>query len=96
MARLTKQQRKLVADKDFDKHIFNWRRLTIDVVSELWVFYKKLAKPGKRTDLGANAPGWQEWLDSKGICKDTPLRHFKSLGWIVIISGIKSTTATRL
>jgi len=70
------------ADKGFDKYIYKWRRLTIDVISELWVFYQKLARPGKRTDLGANAPGWQEWLNSKGICKDTPIRHFKSLGWL--------------
>ena len=69
-------------DKNFDKHIYNWRRLTIHVVSELWVFYNKLSSPGKRTDLGSNAPGWQEWLKSKGISKDTPLRHFKALGWI--------------
>ncbi len=73
------------ADKDFDKYIHNWRRLTIEVVSELWVFYHKLKVQGKRTDLSANAeklPTWLEWLEAKGIGSDTPLRHFRALGWM--------------
>ena len=74
-----------VADKDFDKHIHNWRRLTGDVISELWIFYNKLKVQGKRTDLSANAeklPAWLEWLEAKGIGSDTPIRRFKALGWL--------------
>ncbi len=75
----------MTADKNFDKYIKNWRRLTIDVVSELWVFYQKLKVQGKRTDLSTNVeklPTWIEWLDNKGIAAPTPLRHFKALGWL--------------
>ncbi len=73
------------ADKHFDSHIFNWRRLTSKVLSELWVFYNKLARPGKRTDLVANAtrlPTWDDWIKSKGIDRTTAYRHFKALGWL--------------
>ena len=62
--------RKAEAHKNFDKYIRDWRRLSISVVSELWVFYQKLAKPGKRTDLPSfdgRLPTWYEWLESKGI-----------------------------
>ena len=27
-------------------------------------------------------PTWHEWLESKGITPDTPLRHFKARGWL--------------
>lgn len=72
------------ADREFDEHIRTWRRLAGDVVSTLWIFYNKLAKPGKRTDLSENSerlPTWLEWLDSKGISDKTPINHFKALGW---------------
>ena len=70
------------ADAEFDENIKKWRRLLFGAEEQMWFFYCKLARPGKRTDLGANAPGWQDWLESKGICKDTPLRHFKARGWL--------------
>ncbi len=72
------------ADKEFDGHIHDWRRLTTDVVAELWIFYNKLSSPGKRTDLSPNGdglPSWKDWLKEKGIGENTPLRHFKALGW---------------
>ena len=75
----------VVADKDFDKHIHNWRRLTGDVISELWIFYNKLKVQGRRTDLSPNGeklPTWEEWLEGKGIGKNTAARHFKALGWM--------------
>lgn len=73
------------ADKNFDELIFGWRRLTIDTVTQLWFFYNKLAKPGARLDLVENSmrlPSWYDWLKSKGIAHDTPLNHFKKLGWL--------------
>ncbi len=73
------------ADKTFDKYIRDWRRLSIDVVSELWVFYQKLKVQGRRTDLSTNVeklPTWIDWLETKGIAAPTPLRHFKALGWL--------------
>ncbi len=73
------------ADKNFDKYIHDWRRLTIDVVSELWVFYNKLAFKtgvGDNPPNGGKWPTWYEWLQNKGIGENTPLRHFKALGWL--------------
>ena len=73
------------ADAEFDRQIYKWRRLTVDVVTMLWIFYHKLKRQGQRTDFSANAeklPTWLEWLDSKGIGSDTPIRHFRALGWL--------------
>jgi len=72
-------------DKKFDELIYGWRRLTTDVVSDLWIFYNKLKVQGERRDLSENSdklPAWLEWLESKGISDKTPLNHFKKLGWI--------------
>jgi hypothetical protein len=55
------------------------------VISTLWIFYDKLNKPGQRVDLSQNCerlPTWTEWLETKGIALNTPLNHFKKLGWI--------------
>ena len=74
-----------VEDKNFDELVFGWRRLTTDVISHLWIFYNKLKNPGQRTDLPQNCvrlPSWENWLKSKGIAPNTPLNHFKRLGWI--------------
>jgi len=73
------------ADTKFDKHIRNWRRLSGDVISTLWIFYNKLKVQGRRSDLSANADKlttWLGWLEAKGIGSDTPIRHFKALGWL--------------
>lgn len=72
------------ADKNFDKYIRDWRRLSIGVVSELWVFYQKLAFKTGDMDKSTNVelPTWLDWLSNKGISSPTPLRHFKALGWI--------------
>lgn len=72
------------ANRDFDRHIRNWRRLTGDVVSQLWVFYNKL-KVGHRPKSSLNReqlPTWEEWLTNKGIGKNTPTLHFQQLGWL--------------
>jgi len=40
---------------------------------------------GKRTDLSGKPlklPTWFEWLEAKGIEHNTPIRHFKALGWL--------------
>ena len=73
-----------VADKDFDKHIKGWRRLSIEVLEQLWVFYQKLAFRTGGVDKSANTelPTWTDWLEAKGIGSDTPIRHFKRLGWM--------------
>ena len=75
-----------VADKDFDKHIHNWRRLTGDVISELWIFYNKLKvghNPKKSSSENSDLlPTWIDWLASKGISDKTPTNHFKALGWL--------------
>jgi len=73
------------ADAEFDSIIRDWRRLKGKGSLTLWIFYNKLARPGKRTDLPSNdgrLPTWYEWLESKGIGESTPLRHFKALGWL--------------
>lgn len=73
------------ADKDFDKYIHNWRRLTENVLAELWVFYNKL-KVGHRRKSVANAtqlPTWEQWIEAKGIDRSTAFRHFKALGWLI-------------
>ena len=56
-----------------------------DVIAGLWVFYNKLKAQGQRSDLTQNCvklPTWFEWLKTKGIAPNTPLNHFKRLGWI--------------
>jgi len=76
------------ANKEFDELIYSWRRLTIDVLERLYIFYIKLAQPGIRTDLSSNddrLPTWKEWLELKGIGLSTPTRHFKKMGWPIII-----------
>jgi len=38
------------------------------------------ARPGARRDLPSNdgrLPTWKEWIESKGIGKDTAIRHFR-------------------
>lgn len=74
------------ADKDFDKYIYKWRRLTIDVVSILWIFYNKLprieGRPKKTLPFGGVLPRWSNWLLNKGISENTPIRHFQALGWL--------------
>ncbi len=84
------------ADKDFDKYICKWRRLHIDVISELWVFYNKLKvghNPKKsRPSNEGQLPTWYEWLASKGIGESTPLRHFKALGWLPLDSLVSKMT----
>ena len=85
----------LRADKAFDENIRNWRRLTEEVITTLWIFYNKLANPGKRVDLvpnGQRLPTWAEWLESKGIGIHTPTRHFKALGWLPSEEPEKRTT----
>ena len=61
--------RKAEAHKNFDKYIRDWRRLSISVVSELWVFYQKLAFRSGEVDKCANVhlATWLTWLDNKGI-----------------------------
>ena len=84
------------ADKEFDSHIRKWRRLTADVISELWIFYNKLKVQGRRSDLVENSiklPTWHEWLESKGISVKTPLNHFKALGWLPSDSLVSRFTA---
>jgi hypothetical protein len=56
-----------IADKEFDKNIRNWRRLTGDVMSQLWVFYNKLAVGHRRKSSpnGEQLPTWAKWLESK-------------------------------
>lgn len=70
-------------DKKFDELIFGWRRLNVDTISTLWIFYNKL-KIGHNPSSSQNCdlPTWMEWLESKGIAPNTPLNHFKKLGWI--------------
>lgn len=73
------------ADKSFDKMISEWRRLSGDAISILWIFYNKLKKQGKRNDLSEisdKLPTWLEWIESKGISDKTPINHFKALGWL--------------
>ena len=53
-------------DKNFDDLVFGWRRFTVDIVSDLWIFYNKLKNPGSRTDLVkefTRLPTWDEWLN---------------------------------
>ena len=83
------------ADKDFDKVIYNWRRLTLDVISELWIFYNKLKvghNPKKSRPSNEGLPSWYEWLASKGIGESTPLRHFKALGWMTGTAHVSLAT----
>lgn len=76
----------VVADRAFDEHIFSWRRLTLGVLKELWVFYNKLPRiEGRPKKTRADArvlPTWQEWIGSKGIDRTTAFRHFRALGWL--------------
>jgi len=40
---------------------------------------------GQRSDLSGNPlklPTWLKWLKTKGIDKETPLKHFRALGWL--------------
>jgi len=58
------------ADKEFDRHIRSWRRLKIDVLSELWVFYNKLSRkegyrPKKTITNVTVCPTWRQWLERK-------------------------------
>lgn len=82
------------ADKNFDKYIRDWRRLSINVVSELWVFYQKLAfKTGSSESVpDGTLPTWRDWLEAKGIGKETPLRHFKALGWMKAAPHVSHNT----
>jgi len=70
-------------NEKFDELIYGWRRFTIDIVSDLWIFYNKL-KIGHNPSRSENSdlPTWLAWLESKGISDKTPLNHFKKLGWI--------------
>lgn len=73
------------ADKSFDERIAEWRRLSPDVVSTLWVFYNKLKRQGDRTDLvtdDTRLPTWERWIGAKGISRMTAYRHFQKLGWL--------------
>lgn len=83
------------ADKDFDKYIYKWRRLTGDVLSTLWIFYHKLKAQGRRSDLTENSvklPTWFEWIKAKGIDHDTALNRFKALGWLPSDSLVSKLT----
>ena len=42
------------ADKDFDKSIKAWRRLTIEVETKAFHFYLALSTQGERTDFVTN------------------------------------------
>jgi N6-adenosine-specific RNA methylase IME4 len=74
------------ADKDFDKTIKDWRRLTVEgVLFKAFWFYLALAVPGTRTDLShkrERLPTWTEWVKSKGIGKNTLTGHFVKLRWL--------------
>ncbi len=72
------------ADKNFDEAILGWRRFTGKVIAALWIFYDKL-KIGHRPKSSQNweqLPTWEEWLQKKGISKNTPTNHFRKLGWL--------------
>lgn len=82
---IPKEWRYEQANKDFDKAIHSWRRLSIDVVSQMWVFYRKLKvghNPPKSRSENSELPTWLEWLKLKGISDKTPINHFKALGWL--------------
>jgi N6-adenosine-specific RNA methylase IME4 len=73
------------ADKELDKMIFKWRRLTLDILEKCFLVYEELALPGARTDLSPNGerlPSWTEWVKAKGFGKNTLTRHFARLEWI--------------
>ncbi len=72
-------------DKKFDEVCFQCRRFGIEFVSYLWIAYKKLVRPGRRTDLSPDReklPTWESWLEAKGIGKNTPTNYFKALSWL--------------
>lgn len=74
------------ADKNFDDAIYSWRRLTDDIIRQLWFFYLSLprvrGRPKKNDPNGSFLPTWREWLKAKGLGINTPLRHFYQKGWL--------------
>ena len=73
------------ADKELDDLIYEWRRLTLDILEKCFLVYQELALPGARTDLcpnGQRLPTWTEWVKAKGFGVHTLTRHFIKLKWI--------------
>lgn len=76
------------ANKAFNTLIYEWRRLTGDVIGTLWIFYNKLLphhthKKGRPIKSeNSDLPTWLEWLKSKGISDKTATSNFRKLGWL--------------
>jgi len=73
------------SDKALKQSIFEWRKLTINVLSEAYLMFLFLSNPGKRTDLVAFAtrlPTWTEWCKSVSVDRMTFYRHFETEEWI--------------
>ncbi len=74
------------ADEEFSGMVKAWRRLSVEVMGVMWVFYHKLKVQGQRSDLSQNCeklPTWLEWLDKHGISPNTPLLD-RSIGGTVL------------
>jgi len=72
------------ADKDFDKSIKAWRRLTVEILVEAFYFYLVLAKEGRpKKTVPDGTVSWDEWCKTKSIGRNTLWRHFIKLGWLM-------------
>jgi N6-adenosine-specific RNA methylase IME4 len=72
------------ADKELDKLIFKWRRLTVDILEKCFLVYQELMV-GHRRESSPNGellPTWTEWVKAKGFGKNTLTGHFGNLKWI--------------